>query len=166
MYTQRTQFAVEDRFDGIPQPWGFHEMDKFSGREDLQEIAQRLFAIPVKPLPDPLVSSNDDWRDSMNVSAYDFMETWAEYLNVLQEYGTICHSEFEQMHLYEDEEITLPRAKHAVRIVTRLPETTETPEPYLWVNIYGTGEVCISVIDNHVHSIYSEQQAEVNQQNS
>lgn len=152
----RTEFPVEARADGIPQPWGFTVQDEFEHRREIWDIANQLFTIPVKPLPCPLVEENEDWRETMNISGMAFADTWEAYLRILRHHGEILYSEFEQPPDIVPDEYDLPRAIHAIRIVTRLPESVNTGAVYLWTTIFGDGEVYCRAMDERSHTILHE----------
>ena len=139
-------FTVRGRADGLLRPWNFSIQSGYEELEELTNIGEELFEIPVKPLPDPSVSGNDEWHRLMNISGYEFVDTWNAYLNVLCEYGTICHTEFEYLRLPEDQQPAPPRPQCAAVIDVKLHNDDWENQMYFIATIYATGRVdCLAM---------------------
>lgn len=107
----------------------------------LFEIAKYLLDIPVNPLRDPSVPGNDEWHVSMNISHYEFADTWKWYLDVLRRHGRVCRSEFAHVPLPRDELPAPPREQTAVTIDVKLLFEEWPEQLYFVVTIYATGRV-------------------------
>lgn len=90
--TTKIPFSKGSRADGLPRSWDFSIREGYEDVTGLIDIAEELLDIPVRPLPDPLVPGNEPWHTSMNISGYEFADTWEQYLDVLREHGTIRRS--------------------------------------------------------------------------
>lgn len=142
-------FTIRARADELSRSWNFSVQSGYEDLETLNAIARELFEIPVNPLPDPFVSGNDMWHKSMNIGDYDFADTWNAYLDVLCQYGTICHTQFEYLRLPEDEQPAPPRPQCAAVIDVKLHNDNWENQLYLMVTIYATGRVeCLGMDEN------------------
>lgn len=148
-------FNTAFRVDELPRSWEFSIQNRYEDVDGLTDIAEELFGIPVKPLPDPLVPGNEEWHASMNISDYEFADTWGQYLDVLREHGSICHSEFEYRRLPEDEQPAPPRPQCAVTIETKLPRMVQGRKLYFMATIYATGRVeCLAMDEERYRELF------------
>lgn len=145
--TTKFPFSKSSRADGLPRSWDFSIRKGYENVTGLIDIAEELLEIPVEPLPDPLVPGNEPWHVSMNISGYEFADTWEQYLDLLSEYGTIRRSEFNYIRLPEDEQPAPPRPQCAVTIDVELGREELETQLYFLATIYATGRVECLVID-------------------
>ena len=143
------------RPDDLPRSWRFSVQNDFENNDYLITLADDLFEIPVHPLPDPLVSGNEAWHSSMNISAYKFVDTWHEYLNTLRCHGTILRSEFEYIPLPGGEQPAPPRPQCAATTEVKLDRKVQGSQLYFVASIFATGRVrCLAMDPSHYNEIF------------
>jgi len=150
-----TSFTVQNRGDGLPRLWRLLLQSDYENSEELRDIARELIEIPVEPLPDPLVSGNDEWQRSMSISGYEFMDAWTAYLEFLRDYGTICHSEFKDLRLSRDTQSRPPRGQCAAVIDVKLHTGDWENQMYVVALIYATGCVDCYGMDEDYYQEFS-----------
>lgn len=150
-----TMFDKKSRPDDLPRAWDFSIQKGYENVPELIEIGEELYEIPVDPLPDPLVASTEPWHVTMNISGYEFENTWEQYLDVLSDCGTIRVSEFEYIRLPEDEQPAPPRPQCAARIVVELPKKVGGRQLYFTAMIFATGRVkCLAMDEERYDELF------------
>lgn len=143
----KNPFTMAERVDGIFEPWEVAIPTKYKSHPELWEIVDRLHQIPITPLPDPMKEGTEDWRESMTIGQYDFINSWAAYVDALSDYGSLLKSEFEYIH--DDESNELPHWWYCgATIIIEIPRTFDYPSLVFDTTIFATGRVHSAVFDS------------------
>lgn len=148
-------YTVAERVDGILEPWQVAIPTEYKSHSELWEIVDLLHQIPITPLPNPMKEGTEDWRETMTIGKYDFSDSWAEYVEVLRDYGLLLKSEFEYIRDEESSELP-PWRSCGATIIIEISPTFDYPSLVFDTTIFANGRVHSAVFD-------SDERPELNQ---
>lgn len=151
--SSQPQFSISGRADDLHRRWNLFIQPDYQDVEPIYRIAKHLYTIPVSPLPNPSIPEEPDLRPDMTFHESEFYDTWCEYHQTLAEYGTICHSEFQPIQLFNEEPSIRPEKNYGIRIDLHLPEACEPPL-YFIAYVYANGRVaCFGMGEYRYHTV-------------